>query len=273
MSGPVRPSGGLTATQLKYLAACFMVADHVGMLLDPLSAWFGPTELPRYLLRYLGRLAFPIFAYFAAQGCRLTSDYSRYLLRLGLFGAVTHVVAYAATGGAGGSVIATFFLAAAAIGAYRALRARGIAWLGLLAVLVLLVLAQLLRVDYGWLGVLTVLAVYAAGANRRRQLLALAACLLLYYLAGGLWAYFGPAALGLLENRGWAELLTLLGSRIPSFRRFYLPYSLLMAGFACLALLPLSRYNGQRGNGSRWFFYWFYPGHLAALYALSVLLS
>ena len=46
-----------------------------------------------------------------------------------------------------------------------------------------------------------------------------------------------------------------------------------MAGFACLALLPLSRYNGQRGNGSRWFFYWFYPGHLVALYALSMLIG
>ena len=44
-----------------------------------------------------------------------------------------------------------------------------------------------------------------------------------------------------------------------------------MAGFACLARLPLSRYNGQRGTGSRWFFYWFYPGHLAALYVLSML--
>ena len=115
MPEPVRPSGGLTATQLKYLAACFMVVDHVGMLLDPLAAWFGPTELPRYLLRYLGRLAFPIFAYFAAQGCRKTHDYRGYLLRLGAFGAVTHAVAFFATGGTGGSVVATFFLAALAI--------------------------------------------------------------------------------------------------------------------------------------------------------------
>lgn len=266
-------SRGLTATQLKYFAAVFMVIDHIGMLFTPMAPFFPADSLWFYAFRYLGRLAFPIFAYFAAQGCRLTSDYRRYLLRLGLFGAVTHAVAYAATGGTGGSVIATFFLSAAAIGACRALKARSLAWLGLPVVLALLALAQLLRVDYGWIGVLTVLAVYAAGSSRRRQLLALAACLLFYYLAGGLWAYFGPTALGLLEIRGWAGLLSLLGSLIPSFRRFYLPYSLLMAGFACLALLPLSRYNGQRGNGSRWFFYWFYPGHLVALYALSMLMG
>ena len=46
-----------------------------------------------------------------------------------------------------------------------------------------------------------------------------------------------------------------------------------MAGFAGLALLPLSRYNGLRGNGSRWCFYWFYPGHLVVLYALSMLIG
>ena len=265
-------SRGLTATQLKYFAAVFMVIDHIGMIFTPMAPFFPADSLWFYVFRYLGRLAFPIFAYFAAQGCRKTSNYRRYLLRLGLFGTVTHAVAYTATGGTGGSVIATFFLAAAAIGVCRALRDHGLGWLGVPVTLSLLVLAQLLRVDYGWIGVLTVLAVYAAGAGRKRQLLALAGCLLLYYLAGGLWAYFGPAALGLLENRGWAGLLTPLSAYLPSFRHFYLPYSLLMAGFACLALLPLSRYNGQRGNGSRWFFYWFYPGHLASLYALSMLI-
>ena len=182
-------------------------------------------------------------------------------------------MAYIATDGTGGSIIATFFLSAAAIDACRTLKSMGHGWLGVPVTIALLILAQLLHVDYGWIGVLTVLAVYAAGTDRRRQLLALAGCLLLYYLAGGLWAYFGPAALGLLESRGWAGLLTQLGTYLTSFRRFYLPYSLLMAGFACMALLPLSRYNGQRGNGSRWFFYWFYPGHLVVLYSLSMLIG
>ncbi|HJC40918.1 MAG TPA: conjugal transfer protein TraX [Candidatus Intestinimonas pullistercoris] len=271
MPEPVRPSGGLTATQLKYLAACFMVVDHVGMLLDPLAAWFGPTELPRYLLRYLGRLAFPIFAYFAAQGCRKTHDYRGYLLRLGAFGAVTHAVAFFATGGTDGSVVATFFLAALAIWLWRRLSAQRLAPLGALAVLGLLILAHLLRVDYGWVGVLTVLAVYACGEDRRRQLLALAACLLLYYAAGSLWTYWSPVLEALRE--GGALFQAELAARLPYFQRFYLPHTLLMTSCSLLTLPLLARYNGQRGNGNRWFFYWFYPGHLVALYALSMLLS
>ena len=271
MPEPVRPSGGLTATQLKYLAACFMVVDHVGMLLDPLAACFGPWEIPRYLLRYLGRLAFPIFAYFAAQGCRKTHDYLGYLLRLGTFGAVTHAVAYLATGGTSGSVVATFFLAALAICLCRQLSTWGLKPLGVLAAMGLLLLACLLRVDYGWVGVLTVLAVYACGEDRRRQLLALAGCLLLYYAAGNLWTYWSPV-LGTL-GEGGAFFQAEAAARLPYFQRFYLPHTMLMAGCSLLSLPLLARYNGQRGNGSRWFFYWFYPGHLVVLYALSMLLS
>ena len=92
-------SSGLTATQLKYFAAVFMVIEHIGKIFTPMAPFFPADSLWFYAVRYLGRLAFPIFAYFAAQGCRLTSDYRRYLLRLGLFGAVTHAVAYGATGG------------------------------------------------------------------------------------------------------------------------------------------------------------------------------
>lgn len=100
---------GLDATQLKYLACGAMVIDHIGMLFSPMAAVAGPGDLLFYLFRYVGRLAFPIFAYFTAEGCRKTGNYRRYLLRLGLFGAFTHIVAFGATGGQSGSVIAPFF--------------------------------------------------------------------------------------------------------------------------------------------------------------------
>ena len=82
---------GLDATQLKYLACGAMVIDHIGMLFSPMAAVAGPGDLLFYLFRYVGRLAFPIFAYFTAEGCRKTGNYRRYLLRLGLFGAFTHI--------------------------------------------------------------------------------------------------------------------------------------------------------------------------------------
>ena len=49
--------------------------------------------------------------------------------------------------------------------------------------------------------------------------------------------------------------------------------ALLMTACACLTLPLLARYNGRRGNGSRWFFYWFYPGHLVVLGAIQILMT
>ena len=70
------------------------------------------------------------------------------------------------------------------------------------------------------------------------------------YLMGAVWIWGKrKAALGLLEIRGWAGLLSLLGSLIPSFRRFYLPIPC-SCGLCLPGPPPLSRYNGQRGMGA-----------------------
>ena len=53
---------GLTNNQLKLIAMLSMLIDHVGMLLFP-----GVR-----VLRIIGRLAFPIFAYMIAEGCAHT---------------------------------------------------------------------------------------------------------------------------------------------------------------------------------------------------------
>ena len=59
-----------------------MVIDHVGMLFAPMAAVAGADDLLYHLFRYAGRLAFPIFAFFVAEGCLHTHDFRRYLLRL-----------------------------------------------------------------------------------------------------------------------------------------------------------------------------------------------
>ena len=72
----------LNNNQLKILALVTMTADHVGLQL-----------LPQYdILRVIGRLAFPIFAYMIAEGCRYTRDRKRYLLTLALMAAVYQIV-------------------------------------------------------------------------------------------------------------------------------------------------------------------------------------
>jgi len=66
---------------LKIIAILTMLIDHIGMM-------FYPQEL---IFRMIGRLAFPIFAYYCVLGVIRTSNFSRYLTRIVVVGLFTQV--------------------------------------------------------------------------------------------------------------------------------------------------------------------------------------
>ena len=71
----------LSGNALKLFALVFMTIDHVGFYL-----------LDNYLpFRIIGRLAFPIFAYMIAEGCKYTKNRARYLLTVFLTGAAFQI--------------------------------------------------------------------------------------------------------------------------------------------------------------------------------------
>ena len=74
-------SRGLDGGALKGIAAALMLTDHVGAILLP--------EVP--VLRCVGRLAFPIFAFFIAEGYAHTRDFGRYFRRLAIFAVVSEI--------------------------------------------------------------------------------------------------------------------------------------------------------------------------------------
>ena len=59
---------GLTNNQLKIIAMISMLIDHIGVAMFPNVM----------ILRIIGRLAFPIFAYMIAEGCFYTKNKARY---------------------------------------------------------------------------------------------------------------------------------------------------------------------------------------------------
>ena len=235
---------GLNASVFKYLAAVLMVVDHWNMLFQPLAGLYWDHPVACNLFYFIGRMVFPVFAFLMAEGCRHTHDRKAYLIRLGIFGGVTELPFLLGILSGSGSVIATFFLAAAGIFAFERIRASHSLLLALIPLSVFALLAQIAPTDYGFWGVITVAAVYFAGPERKHQLAALAVSMCAVYL---------------LPTWGSAGFPTAV--------------QWIAAAMACLSVLCLALfYNGERGRGSKWFFYWFYPAHLIVLGGLSMIL-
>lgn len=62
----------MSQSVLKIIAMFTMLIDHIGAVLFP--------EIP--IFRIVGRIAFPIFAYLIAEGCKYTKNKTKYLLRV-----------------------------------------------------------------------------------------------------------------------------------------------------------------------------------------------
>lgn len=224
---------GLTGNQLKLLALITMTVDHVGQVL-----------LPQYpILRIIGRLSFPIYAFMIAEGCRHTRSMPRYLGSVAVLAAVCQVVYWLATGSLYQCILVTFSISIGLLFLLRRAREAGSPWTALalaaavLALFVTEVLPLLLPdtdfgVDYGFLGVMLPVGI-CLGRSKAQRL--------------------GIAALVLL----------LMGFTIGAVQWFSL-----------LALPLLALYNGQRGRHDiRNLFYFYYPAHLAVIHGVSMLIK
>ena len=220
---------GFTGNQLKVMAMVSMTLDHIGLML-----------LPRWtILRILGRLALPIYAWMIAEGCRHTRSRKKYFLRIAVLAALCQAVYFFAMGSVYMCILVTFSLSILIIGAienFQEKRTRGaqlLAFVTLLAVFFLCVaLPELWKgsdfaVDYGIAGVLLPVLVYFGREKTK-------------YLTAGL----------ILLGFGYGGV----------------------QWFALAAVPLLGMYNGQRGekNLGKWF-YLYYPVHLVAIHGISMI--
>lgn len=72
---------------LQLIAAFAMTLDHVAWVIFPGY----PSSIIPIILHVLGRLAFPIFAFFIAEGYHYTHNKKKYLSRIFIFSLISHV--------------------------------------------------------------------------------------------------------------------------------------------------------------------------------------
>ena len=216
---------------LKMIAIITMAIDHIGAIF-----------FPQYIiLRMIGRIAFPIFAFLLVEGMIQTKSLEKYLGRMLLFAVISELPFDLAFWGemvhlAHQNVMWTFSLALAAVYLYRKLPAERqnlfVFW-GL--TLLFACAASYLQTDYGAWGVIWVMSFYAY-RNQPLQKYSMAVLLLV----------------------GYGLFYTVLSGRF-----FWGQY---IECLAALSFPSLLLFNGKKGPALKYFFYAFYPAHLLLLW-------
>jgi len=222
----------MTGAALKLIAMVSMLIDHTGLVL------FNDCDV----MRAIGRLAMPIFAFFISEGYIHTRSKGKYLLRLFIFGIISEVpfdLAFDSELGFGSqNVIFTFTLSVLALILFDLVKGESTkdvnqairTVLGVTVVVLISIAALLLNVDYGFLGVIMVFLFYV-----------------------------------LKDQKKWIRLLSGI-----SFLLLFAHKGISMC--AALSFIPLYLYNGERGKNIKWLFYAFYPAHLLVIYFIKILI-
>ena len=165
----------LSGSVLKTLAVVCMLIDHIGVLLHPdhilLFTVFGKQITLYWLMRLIGRLTFPIFAFLIAEGYTHTHSRVRYGASLLIFAILSEIPYDLFRFGSWfiigkQNVFFTLFLGYLGICAYEKWRDRWFLRVG--SVLVLLAAAYFLHSDYSVSGFCLIMLMYAL---RDRELL------------------------------------------------------------------------------------------------------
>ena len=186
----------MSSFALHIWAMLLMLCDHLQLTLLP--------DLP--ILRCVGRLAFPLFAFMAVEGYPHTRSLKKYLLRLLMLAVISEIPFDLLVSGSvfdpmHQNVIWTIILGLCCIRAFDNISAGLKKMLSAVVIIASLAAAIIARVDYSSAGVLTLLAFYAFRGNtvrcRLMQLLSLAFINLV--LLGGIEFAFPYQALAVLS--------------------------------------------------------------------------
>ena len=237
------PFGGLTSNMLRTIAVLLMLSDHIWATAMSFGDW----------MTYIGRMAFPIFAFQIAEGFVHTKNFKKYALRLLGFAIVTEIpfnFFYSSRffNPYHQNVLFTLLLGLLAIkvidGIKKDRSGKNIA-LSVLYLLLILLASVIGFVDYGYLGMLTVVMFY----------------LMRDFPFAWLGQLVGMILLNITFFEGLVFPVEILG------KTFEIPSQ----GFAVFALIPIWLYGGRKGKSSKvlqYGFYAFYPVHMIVLYLI-----
>lgn len=214
---------------IKIIACVTMFLDHIK---------YASPEFVNYVTVYMGRIAFPLFAFMITEGYVHTKDLNKYKKRLFIFAIISQIPFMFFRTLTGNwlelNILFGFTLGLIAITIYDKMENK---YLALLLNVAIILLAEPLCIEYGWYAVAMVVVLYIFKKNKIWMSVMYIGIVLLYFFIKGLMNFTG------------------------------LPFII-----CTLISLPIIlMYNGKKGKEMKWFFYWFYPVHLGIVYLISLI--
>lgn len=267
---------GLSGFTLKYIAAALMLLDHI-------HYFFAFTGKVPLFFSYLGRLSAPLFLFCIIEGFSHTHNRLKYFMRIYLISIMMGLIHFSFYN-VGSRLVRPdgFFPQNQMLSSFAILLVvlQGIDWCkkkhwgkGLASILIPLCLPILCAIAFS---IATNSAITLFTINL------LSFTLLPMHTAiidGGTATVITGVLLHLFRNnrKRQAVAFVLICVFWDIIRVILLVPGITIADFftkayewmEIFAVIPMLYYNGTRGSGSKYFFYWFYPLHIYVLYTLS----
>ena len=230
----------MSAFVLKLIAVISMLFDHSGYLIFGQSSFFN----------YIGRLAFPIFAFQITEGYTHTKNLKKYILRLfgfALISQIPYTIFYKVVfNDFGMNVMFTLLLGLITIAIFDKYNK----FTGITTLFLFSIISQSLKLDYGAYGVVIIFLFYVFKDN---AVLKFTSFILATFIR-----YFSE-----LLPYGILTTLNTLSTINPISI-----YALCTAS----SIMPIILYNGKKGRDMKYFLYLFYPIHLLIISILYIIL-
>lgn len=247
---------GISGYQLKILGISLMVLDHIHQMFYYAGA---PT-----FLTMLGRLVLPIFLFMSVEGYHYTHNKKRYALRLLIGFWIMNILSIIISRFFPldevmliNNIFGTMFLAILGMFVVDSLKNKR--WLKGITALLLPLIPYIMMIAI--MNVNPLLAAYTVYIFPS------------YFTAeGGFLIILLAIFMYIFRGKRFIQYTFILICSIISTGFNF--YDLVTSNFQWMmvfSIIPISLYNGTRGEGSKYFFYIFYPAHIYFLYILSYL--
>lgn len=248
MSTAVTTKSGLSKSALQIVAIISMLLDHFALTM------VSNASLYYYIMRFLGKISIVIMCYFVAEGYYKTRNLGKYILRMGIFAAVSQIPYYMFLSGGyfienpkalilsvfnTRNVIFTLFIGLCLL---SVIKSNYKVWIKVIATVAALYLVR--NSDWDYYAILWILGFGLIRGAKWKQALWAAVVVIIKL------AVMAPPAIASVINAG-------------ALTYGMLDWFVMFGGF--LAIPFIFGYNGERGANLKWGFYTFYPLHLLVL--------